>query len=172
MSSISLGWPEFSKAVEGIARNIAELEHNGELFPKAILTSPLGGLPLAVALSHVLKIPAYMAQFNKVGSTRRLQGMTIVNVIPLSKHIMPFNFSNGIIFVDDIIDTGQTALTILKSKHGPKIDAIYVWIIKGDSPKVLAGLHVEHYKNIGGFEWASFPWEGDYGIVTSRPTKA
>jgi hypothetical protein len=106
-----LTWREFNRAALRLATALKGIDASGVYGP------PRGGLPLAVVLSHLLKLPYLTEQ------------------------------KPGMLWVDDIVDTGKTLHEVQGARacaawfsRLPRLDVTVAEVCKGD-------------------EWLVFPWE-------------
>ena len=115
--------------IEGLAELIyQQIMKSGNKY-KGIYAIPRGGLILAVLLSHKLNIPM----------------------------ITDFSKSNaGILFADDILDTGKTASAFLKERLDSGRQADIAVLVLNDKCLIKPAYYgAKNRQNI----WIQFPWE-------------
>lgn len=88
---VHLTWTEFDRAVNKIAKQISEVAEGRGIDLEGIVGQNRGGLPLAVALSHKLGIPVIEDPIKPCEGQED---------------------NSRIVWVDDIIDSGETLYEI------------------------------------------------------------
>ncbi len=120
---LSLSWAQFNSAVDVLTRRLVGREI------ASIYGVPRGGLPMAVALSHSLKVP-------------------LITGPMLSVELGPKT-----LIVDDIADHGVT-LGRLRNRFGLLPAA--VWVRRDRCARVD---NLDAVMMVGDLEWILFPWE-------------
>lgn len=103
LETIDIGHEEFERAIDNIGTAIVA---QGKMpYYDAIIGVTRGGLVPAVALSHYLNVSMYPIRWsNRDDDVCEIGQSTIIKIIRSKK----------ILIVEDIIDTGQTLVDILK----------------------------------------------------------
>lgn len=138
MRKVKLGNKALTEALYFIGRKSLQLEAD------CVVAIERGGLPLATFLSAYLNLPLERIKVSFYKDTEK-QDKPIVD-------LRKFEYSHykKPIFVDDLVDTGDT-LMYIKKTYG---NAPYVTLYAGDT--IQPDLHFFH-KNKD--EWIIFPWD-------------
>lgn len=143
---ISLGWDNIARDCEDLAKTIPE----GSF--KAILAVAQGGVVPAVLLAKILKIKLFdvIGISSYIGDVRQ-ENMEIIKY-PASDFITQCPQGEGVLVIDDLVDTGSTA-HILRA-YMPK--AILGVLYTKPLGKPFADIYLREYAQS---DWIVFPWE-------------
>lgn len=120
----SVGWPEYDMLVRNLAFRLEDVK-----VIKKIIGIGRGGLPIAVHLSHLLKI-------------EMLHSWPIKSVVT--------SFPHEVLVVDDISDTGKTLVSF--QDRGCQIATLFM------KPQTIV-IPNFYVKTVPNDTWVIFPWE-------------
>lgn len=139
-AKVRLGWETVHLAVETLALMATPLK------PRLIVGIARGGLIPATLLSHQLNIPLKVVHAQSYEGTRR-NLMKPTEVIGLTADMM----NHETIFVDDILDSGETRNAIARA-----ISAPHMFVLVSKRPEWHK---TNFFATVPKDVWVEFPWE-------------
>ena len=166
--TIIVTWKAVIDGVDAIASGLIAVRVNGFSRPAAIVTIARGGLPIATALAHRLKLrQIYTVNVASYGDGARSQTQA-PKLDPAARQLLASEFidrSQGyVLVVDDLLHTGDTAAlicaTLSARGYHPVVAVLFDKRVAGMQGGPLpGGVPVCAARQSSEKEWLQFPWE-------------
>lgn len=144
---IKLSWETIHTGIESLAYQLTPIK------PNLIVGISRGGLIPATLLSHKMSIPLEVISAQSYQGARRLPHKQVE-----IEGWQDYYTAPRVIFVDDILDTGQTQSAIFgrfRPPHRTSETNRYVTLVN-KQPRLLEAIYFCHVpQNV----WVEFPWE-------------
>ena len=138
---------------------------------EAIIAPYRGGLPLGVKLSHILNLPLGIINYQRLDGVSGVNGEISLAIEPIGKDdlgnpIKFKEFTDSVLLVDEICDTGETMVKAIKylKELNPNIEikVICLYASNDGDEFVMSqtGVNIMPCRDNKN-KWVTFPWEND-----------
>lgn len=144
----TLSWEEWDKHVRALCAMTATRMSIKDFTPRGLIGIARGGVVAAAQVSHILGLP-YLGTLQTFASGKD-------KVLKYE----PINYPEDILFVDDIVDTGNT-IRMLQEKYGERIHVLSPTGKPKGVNKYMTNLYVIPPLIVQDDVWLEFPWESE-----------